>query len=193
MIRCRALLGVLVTAAAAALALPGAALASGGSASITLTGGSLSFSTAPSASDFPSTALTGLQQTVHTNFATWAVNDARGSGAGWHVTFQASQFTGTGGSPPTLPTGSLSLSEPATMTPTVGNLALPPVVQCVPSCVLDGGSAASIAHALAATGQGTWTMTQTNLLGGDLAVTVPPSATADTYTSTLTFTLATGP
>jgi hypothetical protein len=186
-------LGVLAALGITALALPGVAAASGGSTSITLTGGALSFSTAPSASDFPTTALTGTQQTVHTNFATWAVNDARGTGAGWHVTFQASQFTGPGGSPPTLPTGSLSLTEPAAMTPTLGNLAVPPVMQCTPSCVLDGGSAASIAHALAATGQGTWTATQANLLNGDLALTVPPSAAADTYTSTLTFTLATGP
>lgn len=109
------------------------------------------------------------------------------------MTFQASQFTGTGTNPPTLPTGSLTLTEPAAMTPSLGNLALPPVMQCVPSCVLDGGSAVAIAHALVGTGQGTWTATQTNLLGGDLALTIPASATAGTYTSNLTFTLATGP
>jgi hypothetical protein len=193
MIRRKALLGVLATTAMAALAAPGAALASGSTTSITLTGGSLAFSTSPSASDFASTALTGAQQTVRTNFATWAVNDARGTGAGWHVTFQASQFTGPGGTPPTLPLSSLSLSEPAVMTPNLGNLATAPTVQCTPSCVLDSGSAASIAKAATSAGQGTWTMNQTNLLGGDLALTIPPNAAADTYTSTLTFTLATGP
>jgi len=50
-----------------------------------------------------------------------------------------------------------------------------------------------IVHALAGTGQGAWTMTQANTAGGDLALTIPANATAGTYTSNLTFTLATGP
>ena len=150
----------------------------------------MAFSTTPSASNFANTTLTGAQQTVHTNFANWGVNDATGSGAGWHVTFQASQFTGTG--PITLPLDSLTLTPPA-ITPSGINLAVPPVLQCVTSCVLDSGSAVQIVHALAATGQGGWTMTQANLLGGDLALTIPANASAGTYTSNLTFTLASGP
>jgi hypothetical protein len=51
----------------------------------------------------------------------------------------------------------------------------------------------AIVHALVLTGQGAWTMTQANLAGGDLALTVPVNASAGTYTSNLTFTLATGP
>jgi hypothetical protein len=72
------------------------------------------------------------------------------------------------------------------------NVAVPPVPQGV-TFTLDGGSAVSVVHALAGTGQGSWTMTQANAAGGDLALTVPASASAGSYTSNLTFTLATGP
>lgn len=176
------------TAIVASLALPASAMAAGGSSSIALLGGSLGFSTTPSASDFASTALTGAQQTIHTNFASWGVTDATGSGAGWHVTFQASRFTGTG---ITLPESSLVLTAPAAA-PNGTNLAVAPVLQGA-TFTLDGGSAVPIVHALALTGQGGWSMTQANLAGGDLGLTVPANAAAGTYTSTLTFTLATGP
>jgi hypothetical protein len=181
-----------LTAAVALLAsllLPGAALASGNSTSVTLTAGSLSFSTTPSASNFPSTALTGAAQTIHTNLATWGVDDATGSGAGWHVTFQASQFSGTG--PITLPEGSLVLTAPVAAASGI-NLAVPPLLQGA-TFTLDAGAAVPIAHALAGTGQGSWTFTQSNLTGGDLALTIPANATAGTYTSNITFTLAAGP
>jgi WxL domain surface cell wall-binding len=173
------------------LGLPAAAAASGASTSITLGGGSLSFSTTPSASNFANTTLTGSQQTIHTNFANWGVTDATGSNAGWHVTFAATQFSDGNGH--TLPDGSLVLTAPAVSASGI-NLAVPPVLQGV-TFTLDNANNASapIVHALALTGQGAWTMTQANLLGGDLALTVPANATAGTYTSNLTFTLATGP
>lgn len=179
-----ALAGVTV----ACLVVPAGALASGGSTSVSLSAGSLAWSTTPSASDFPSTGLTGAQQTIHANLASWGVDDATGSGAGWHVTFQASQFTGTG---ITLPASSLVLTAPA-VAPNGVNAAGPPVLQGA-TFTLDGGSAVPVVHALAGTGQGGWSMTQANSAGGDLALTIPANAAAGTYTSTLTFTLATGP
>jgi hypothetical protein len=172
-----------------ALAVPGSALAAGNTTSVTLTGGALAFSPAPSASNFASTALTGSQQTIHAALSNWGVTDATGSGAGWHVTFQASQFTTPGAV--TFPLGSLTLTTPV-VTPNGINLAVPPLVQGVIQ-TLDSGSAVSIVHALAGTGQGSWTMTQANLLGGDLALSIPATQAAGTYTSNLTYTLATGP
>lgn len=179
-------------AALAGLAVPAGALASGGTTVVPLTAGSLAFSTAPSAADFASTALTGTQATIHTTFPTWGVNDATGSGAGWHVTFQASQFTAPG--PLTLPTSSLALTNPV-ITPAALNLAVAPVLEGTPpSWILDSGSAVAIIHtALSGQGQGGWTMTQANAAGGDLALTIPTTARAGTYTSTLTFTLASAP
>jgi hypothetical protein len=183
--RCAIVAGIL----GAALFLPAAALASGATTSISLTGGSLAFTTAPSASNFASTALTGAQQTIHTNLASWGVDDARGSGVGWHVTFQASQFGD--GSGDTLPLGSLVLTAPL-ITPAGLNLATAPTVQGS-TFTLDGGSAVAVVSAAIGAGQGSWTMTHANLGGGDLALTIPASANAGTYTSNLTFTLATGP
>lgn len=180
---------LLAGAALASLALPASALASGASTSVALTAGSLSFSTTPSASDFASTALTGAQQTIRTSFANWGVSDATGSGAGWHVTFQASRFSTAAAT--TLPSSSLVLTAPA-VGPSGVNAAVPPATQGA-TFTLDGGAAVPIVHALAATGQGGWTMTQANAAGGDLALTIPANAAAGTYTSNLTFTLATGP
>lgn len=175
--------------ALAGLAVPSGALAAGGTTSVTLVGGSLAFSTTPSASDFPATTLTGGQQTIRTNFANWGVNDATGSAGGWHVLFQASQFTGSG--PITLPTGSLVLTAPITSSSGI-NLAVPPIGQGA-TFTLDSGSAVPITHALTGTGQGGWTMTQANVAGGDLALSIPANAAAGSYTSNLTFTLAAGP
>jgi hypothetical protein len=179
----------LTVAVLACLTAPTAALATGASTSVSLLGGSLSFSTTPSASNFPATSLTGSQQTIHANLASWGVIDATGSGAGWHVTFQASQFSGPESA--TLPTGSLVMTAPV-ITASGVNLAVPPLTQGA-TFTLDGGSAVPVVHALAGTGQGSWAMTQANTAGGDLALTIPASANAGTYTSSLTFTLATGP
>jgi hypothetical protein len=183
------IVAVVATLLLVGAAAPGSALASGASTSVTLSGGSLSFSTTPSAADFPTTTLTGSQQTIHTNLASWGVTDATGSGAGWHVTFQASQLTAPGAL--TLPASSLVLTTPV-VTPSGVNIAVAPVAQGT-TFTLDGGSAVPIVHALAGTGQGAWTMTQANAAGGDLALTIPANAAAGTYTSTLTFTLAAGP
>ncbi|MGI8862974.1 MAG: WxL domain-containing protein [Solirubrobacteraceae bacterium] len=187
----RVLPGAAAMVAIAVLAAPAGALGSTATTSATLTAGALAFSTGPSAGNFPSTALTGAAQTIHASFPTWGVNDATGSGAGWHVTFQASQFSTGGATPVTLPASSLVLTAPA-VAPATGNIALLPVLQAAPY-TLDGGAAVPIVHALALTGQGGWTMTQANLLGGDLALSLATTAAAGTYTSTLTFTLATGP
>lgn len=173
----------------AVMTFPAGALAAGATTSATLLGGSLAFTTDPSASDFASTTLTGSAQTIHTNLASWGVDNALGSATGWHVTFQASQFTGTG--PITLPTGSLVLTAPSVSASGL-NLSTPPVVQDS-TFTLDSGSAVTIVSAALATGLGTWTMTQANSAGGDLALSIPPDASAGTYTSNLTFTLATGP
>ena len=174
----------------AALALPAAALGAGATTSVTLSGGSLAFSPSPSASDFAATLLTGAQQTIHTAFASWGVTDARGSGAGWHVTIQASRFTGSGSN--TLPASSLVLTAPV-VTPAGVNPAIPPVVQGA-TFTLDSGSAVSVVHTAATgQGQGGWTMTQANAAGGDLALSIPADAAAGSYTSNLTFTLADGP
>jgi hypothetical protein len=178
-----ATLGVLPSSAAAATTTP----------SITLDAGTLSYTTPFTAQNFPNTTLTGLPQTVHAPVNAWVVTDARGSLLnGWNVTVSASQFSTGGGSPSTLPTGSLTLATPPVPSTTVGNLSLPPV-PVPPAAPIDGGSTQKIVTAALAAGLGQWTFTPLNAAGGDLLLSVPAGAAAGTYTSTITTTLATGP
>jgi hypothetical protein len=89
-----------------------AALAADGTTA-TVTGGSLSI-TNPAAADFAGRNVTGLDQTTTAGLAAFSVSDLTGSGAGWHVTAQATQFEGTGHD---LDVGSLSMSEPTVASP----------------------------------------------------------------------------
>jgi WxL domain surface cell wall-binding len=179
---------------AAAVLLPSAASAASTNTSVTLTGGTLSFTVNPTATNFATTALTGSTQTLTTDFNDWRVNDARGSGAGWNVTMQASQFSDGGSN--TLPVGSLKLKTPVVTPVDLLNLAVPPVVSLIPTppWTLDGGSAVKVVSAAVGTGQGEWNFDQVNLIASkDLDLTVPANASAGTYTSTITSTLSTGP
>lgn len=182
----------LAAAVATALLVAGPANAQTDTTSITLNGGTLSFTQQPLAADFPAANLTGLTQVSSTSMNDWRVADLRGSGAGWNVTFQASQFSTGGATPSTLPTGSLKLVAPVVAaTDIVNNLSVPPVIQPGTPYTLDGASAVSVVKALALTGQGEWTFDHTN--AADLLLTIPANANAGTYTSNLTFTLGATP
>ena len=186
----------LLSSAMLVLALPGTASAETDQTSVALTAGALSFTAAPTADNFADTALTGATQTITTNFNDWRVNDARGSGAGWNVTMQASQFSDGGTTPKTLPTGSLKLKAPVVSKVDVLNPALPPVVTTSPAppWTIDGGSAVKVVSAAAGTGQGEWNFDHANLVASkDLELTVPANAAAATYTSTITSTLGVSP
>ena len=186
----------LLSSGALALALPTGAAAATDQTSVNLTAGALSFTVAPTADNFADTALTGATQTITTNFNDWRVNDARGSGAGWNVTMQASQFSDGGATPKTLPTGSLKLKAPVVSKVDLLNPALPPVVTLSPAppWTIDGGSAVTVASAAAGTGQGEWNFDQANLVASkDLELTIPADAAAATYTSTITSTLGVSP
>src|SRR5690242_376325 len=96
--------GVLVSlfGAAASLLLMTPAFAGNG-ASVTVTGGTLSISR-PLVSDFAGVTLDGTATSLTAAIASFSVSDATGLGAGWHVTAQATRFTGHGHD---LPAGSL--------------------------------------------------------------------------------------
>jgi hypothetical protein len=186
----------LASAAALALALPAGASAETDSTSVALSGGSLSFTTAPMADDFASTILTGATQTVTAGFNDWRVKDARGSGAGWNVTMQASQFSDGQATPKTLPAGSLKLKTPVVSAVDPLNLAVAPIVSLTPTppWTLDGGSSVKVVSAAAGTGEGEWNFDHANLAASkDLELKVPADASATTYSSTITSTLSTGP
>lgn len=180
----------LVPAVLAALLVPAAAAqAATDTTSITLTGGSLTYGTPLTAGDFPSTALNGLPQLKTATINPYAVTDARGGSAGWHLTIEASQFDDGDGN--TLPTGSLTMALPPVPTTDLSNVLAVPPVPAVSLTPIDAGGAQTIASAAALplSGAGTWTFTP--LTG--LTLSVPPAAVPGTYTSTITTTLATGP
>ena len=158
-----------------------------------------------------STTLDGTnKQLVDTADASFTVQDATGTGAGWTVTATATQFAGT----LVTPTDTNTLAATGTMVyagsgsseasgatpgaacapattchlPTTSGLTLPaPVDQ-------DGTSLVNLYDADTGTGLGTIVIGAAS--GGNPAalwVNVPANATADTYTSTITYAVSTGP
>lgn len=184
---------------AAAAAFPAASQATEASTNITITGGTLTYTTPFSAGNFPTTKLTGLPQPVEASVSPWVVTDNRGTGAGWNVTISASRFKcsiSTECGTTEFPASSLTLAAvvvPSTSTenligppPAVAPLYVPPVTP-----LDNGGAAQKIATAAAAplNGSGAWTFTYAT----GLKLIVPASTKPGTYTSTITTTLANGP
>ena len=187
-------IAVAATAAALAVAGPAQADVASDGTSIQITGGNLEFVQHAVADDFPALTLTGATATPRADIANWSVLDATGTGAGWTVNFTASQFTGTTDPTETLPTGSLNYTVPTAVTPgdPLNLLQAPDLVVAAGGLTLDTAGGAVVASAAAGKGAGEWDYTQANVLG-DLALTVPAGVIADTYTSTITQTLAPNP
>jgi hypothetical protein len=193
-----------VALAAGALALPATGvLAAGGSTTLTITAGTLTLAgAAPGA--FTAT-LTGSDQQVYSTLGNYTGADNTGTGAGWNITFQATQFSCTHGTDTGCPVGNDTL-------PTSSLLIAPPTVAChsgtscngrasVPSIsigsntAVDGGSAVKVASAAVNKGMGTYDFTPGNLNGANtgLQLAVPSYAYATTYHSTLTVSIVSGP
>jgi len=179
-----------------------AVASSGGPTSVTVSAAGLSVSGA--APGTFSVTLNGSDQTVATSLANYSTVDTRGSGAGWNVTFQATQFACTNGSGScpsggdTLPAGSLLMAPPTvacnTGTDCSGHSAAPSI-SISSNTAVDSGSAVKIASAAANTGMGTYNFTPGQLggSGNGLTLAVPGSAYAATYNSTLTVSVVSGP
>lgn len=163
---------------------------------ITLTGGELTITT-PTVSDFAAVTLDGTAKSTTATLGTWSVTDARGTGLGWNVTTQATQFaewdstlnSGAGGyvtGGKTLATGSLKMPVPSVVAD--GTLSALPTILAGPY-TLDNGSAVKIASAALDAGMGKYDFTP----GGSLTLTVPASAYARTYRSEVTVSVVAGP
>ena len=79
-------LAVTIAFAVALPASSGAATTSNDTTSFSVTGGSLSFSSAPALPTLTAITLNGQAQTTNTTMTNFTVLDATGSGAGWNVT-----------------------------------------------------------------------------------------------------------
>lgn len=159
-------------------------------ANVVVTGGSLSI-TAPTVGNFTGVTLSGAATTTTATLAAFTATDARGSGAGWNVTVQATQFKEHDGtiyvaSGKTLPTSALSMPAPTVASP--GTTSADPSITAGPY-LIDAGSAVKIASAALDAGMGTYDFTQV----GSLTLSIPASAYAKTYRSDVTVSVVTGP
>jgi hypothetical protein len=217
--RTRLLLAALV--AATALAVTGAAAqAATDHAQFAVTGGTLSFVTAPNLAgvSFGTTTLNGQAQTVNATMPNYTVNDATGGALGWNVTVVGN--TGVGLSPvfaqycptgtcgtdvgpayivsgATLPANSLTLNSTGANFTTVGTTSNvnAPTNTCNSNCAVDASAAVKVATAAAGGGMGEWATT--GFSGTSLGLTIPSTAktlkTSEVYRVDELWTLNTGP
>ena len=174
------------------------------SGSADIGGGALGMA-APAGQSWATTLNGADQELVDPVDTSFTVQDITGSGDGWTVTAGATQFTGTATGDTLLTTGTLvytgsATDETAAVTP---DNACAPLTTCtvatptgltMPVDFTTDGTLANIYDADTGTGMG-------NIVVGALAggapaawwVNVPASAVADTYTSTITLAIASGP
>ncbi|HZU11250.1 MAG TPA: WxL domain-containing protein [Chloroflexota bacterium] len=187
-----------------AVSLGGVAHAAGGATQVALTGGTLGV-TGGSPGTFSAT-LTGSNQTADTTLGTYTVTDATGTGLGWNVTFQATQFTCTVGTDAgcktgltTLPWNSLSIAPPSAVCASGSLCTGAPSDSISSNTAIDTGSgttpgsAVKVLSAAALSGIGSYTVTPGTIGTGQLELAIPGNALATTYHSTITITVNSGP
>lgn len=136
--------------------------------------------------DFGVTTLDGSSKTLTAPIDNFTVTDTRLIASGWNVSVSATVFQqydpllGYVPGGPTLPAGSLRMEQPsvAPSSPTI-----------TPGPYFIDGATIKIASAPVLTLQGSYAFTQ----GGPLQLTVPASAYATTFRSTVSVTVANGP
>lgn len=160
-----------------------------GAANVTITN--------PLAGNFTGVTLDGTMKTTTASLATFSVTDARGTGAGWHVTAQATQFKeidGTGAYVATgaklLPTGSLTQARSSVAAD--GTTSTPPTIPGAAGSTytIDDGTADTIATAATDTGMGKYDFTPP---ANALTLTILPNAYAKSYKSDVTISVISGP
>lgn len=152
---------------------------------VTCTSGSLTV-TAPSTVDFTGVTLTGSNQTA-TASAALTPSDMSGNASGWNIQATSTTFTNTAGR--TLPTTATTVTG-ASATVASGNCDLPTNAISYPLTLPAGvtaPAAVKVYNAAANTGGGPLTLTLS------FQVSIPASAYSGSYTSTWTFTIASGP
>lgn len=152
-------------------------------------GGTLAI-TNPTAPNFASVTLDGTAKTAVVALSTFEVNDARGTGAGWNVTAQATRFAEHDGTIYVVLGKQLPLSSLSQAQPTVaqdGTTSPSPSIIAGPYTI-DSGTAVKITSAAVDTGMGRYDFSATNL-----TVSIPSSTYARTYRSDLTVSVVSGP
>jgi hypothetical protein len=138
--------------------------------------------TSPLVADFPARTIIGVTQTTTMALAAFAVSDLRGSGTGWHVTAQATRFSGGGHD---LRAGSLELSKPTVAAN--GTTSPLPMVTTSNSYTIDNG-AFTMASAALDEGMGVYDFSATTL-----TLALPVSVYAGIYIGTETLSVVAAP
>ena len=173
----------MVIVAVSLCSFPTSALGASATATGTLTGSTLSLSTAATPTF---SANLNLGDSTPTYTVPLTIQDTRGTGAGWNATITSTQFT-TGSA--TLATNASTLTG-VTSTCATGTCANPTNAITYPVAVPAAAvapTAVKFFNAAANTGMGKFTNTPT------IGVFVPQSSLAGTYTSTLTISIVSGP
>jgi hypothetical protein len=162
-------------------------------ASATITAGTLSFVSTPGNITFPAVVLNGTNQTTSAT-EPLDIGDNTGSLAGWNVTATSTLFSASvNSSTYTLPSNALSINATPTVAADSGStatLAVPTSAITYPVTIpaaATAPTAVKIFNAGVGTGMGDQTVTP------NFTLAIPSSATAGTYTSTLTFSLISAP
>lgn len=158
-------------------------------AEVTVSPGALGMSPQPAVHDFVVVTLDGTTRTTTSRMDPFMVTDARGGGAGWDITVQASTFQEWNGTAyvatgRSLPTGSLAMPAPDVHAD--GTDSPPPVVTPGPFAI--DGAIVILATAPPGTGMGSY-----SFVPHDLVLTVPASAYATTYRSEIAISVTSGP
>ena len=158
------------------------------------------FVTVPKANDFGTIKLDGLPKKITTGFSGMiTVGDETKSGNGWNVTVQATPFKEIGGNGISLPSGSLVLREPNQMNVKSGDAVKLPTIQNGGPWVIDGGTAVKLIHAKPTEAMGSY---EIGFPSDALELTLQPEIIqvdrenyplGTPYTSTITFTVVSGP
>ncbi len=159
--------------------------------STALIGGNLNLSSI-TVSDFPNVMLSGSATNATTTMNPFTVTDARGTGAGWNVTVQATQFKEYVGGIYVNGGKTLSLSSLSMASPTVapnGTSSPAPTILAGPY-IIDSGSAVKIASAAVGNGMGAYDFTPG---ASDLTLNIPANAYATAYRSEVTVSVVSGP
>lgn len=167
------------------LSAPALAATESGTTEATINGGSLSIENL-SISSFAETTLDGSVQTLTTDIGDYTVVDSTGSGSGWQLNVDAAPLTNADDY--ALPANSLNMSAPSVSAEEGSSDSGTIATQ---EGDIDTGSetGVNILSAQADGGMGTFTLSDT-----DLSLDLQPKDVKEgTYTSTVTFSLVSGP
>jgi len=159
--------------------------------STAMIGGSLSM-TAMTVGDFAGTTLSGAATTNTATPSNFSVTDARGTGAGWNITVQATQFKEWDGTAYVTGGKTLAVSSLSMPAPTVaanGTTSPVPSILAGPYTI-DTGAAVKISSAVLNTGMGRYDYTQDP---AGLTLSIPANTYATLYRSEVTVSAVSGP